>query len=418
MRQIDDGFYKAWYKHFKNIFSFKLFLIISAVLIIYLKAPNIIIFPRFWAEEGAIHFKFAYENNLINNIIFVYWKAGYYNLFTNLATEAASQIPLVYAPFATTILAFIVQLIPYIILLTGNSYLFDKEYKKIFGFLVLAFLPSVMGEVWLNTINSQIWFGLIGLLLLFENFEKISNKRKYFYRLLFFTGGLTGLYLLVFYPFFAARAILEKNKEIIICFFILTLTLLIQLYVFYLAIDSNLLNERRFSNIGAQSIKFILSSQFTIPIIGKNTNFIFILITAISFFYLCIPINKKDKISIALFLSWFSMAAFTILGSFHGNPSGRYSIVSGYILLFFLIHHLNFEERNLKKKSILATVILLISILVGFSNYAKKDIILQCDGRNWHHEVKNYFENKKYILNECPNKWKIRLNPKVDSLSR
>ena len=50
MRQIDDGFYKAWYKHFKNIFSFKLFLIISAVLIIYLKAPNIIIFPRFWAE--------------------------------------------------------------------------------------------------------------------------------------------------------------------------------------------------------------------------------------------------------------------------------------------------------------------------------------------------------------------------------
>ncbi|HPE72421.1 MAG TPA: hypothetical protein PK018_09675 [Candidatus Competibacter sp.] len=261
MNQVGNNFFKVGFEHFKNIFSFNLFLIISAVLILYLKAPNIIIFPRFWAEEGAVHFKFAHENNLIDSMLFVYWRSGYYNLFTNLATEIASTISLTYAPFVTTGFAFVVQLIPYIILLTGNSYLFDKEYKKIFGFLVLAFLPSMTGEIWLNTINSQIWFGLIGLFLLFENFEKMSNKRKYFYRLLFFTGGLTGLYLLVFYPFFVVKAILEKNKEIIICCFILTITLCIQLYVFYSAIDSNLLNEKRFSNIGIQSILFVFSTN-------------------------------------------------------------------------------------------------------------------------------------------------------------
>lgn len=408
MNQVGNNFFKVGFEYFKNIFSFNFFLIISAVLILYLKAPNIIIFPRFWAEEGAVHFKFAHENNLIDSMLFVYWRSGYYNLFTNLATEIASTISLTYAPFVTTGFAFVVQLIPYIILLTGNSYLFDKEYKKIFGFLVLAFLPSMTGEIWLNTINSQIWFGLIGLFLLFENFEKMSNKRTYFYRLLFFTGGLTGLYLLVFYPFFVVKAILEKNKEIIICCFILTITLCIQLYVFYSAIDSNLLNEKRFSNIGIQSILFVFFYQFIVPIIGKNTNFIFILITIISFFYICTPINSKDKISIALFLSWFSMAIFTILGSFHGDPSSRYSIISGYILLFFLIHNSNFGQ----KKSILAAFMLSISILIGFFSYIKKDITLQCDGKNWNDEVIFFLENKKNELDECPNKWKIRFDPR------
>lgn len=211
MHQIGNNFFKVSFEYLRIIFSFKVLLIISAALIICLKATNIIIFPRFWAEEGAVHFKFAYKNNLIDSILFMHLRGGYYNLFANLATEVASLVPLVYAPFVTTGFAFVVQLVPYIILLTGNSYLFDKEYKKIFGFLVLAFLPSMVGEIWLNTINSQIWFGLIGLFLLFENFEKISSKRKYFYRLLFFTGGLTGLYLLVFYPFFVVKSILEKK---------------------------------------------------------------------------------------------------------------------------------------------------------------------------------------------------------------
>jgi uncharacterized membrane protein len=407
MHQIGNNFFKVSFEYLRIIFSFKVLLIISAALIIFLKATNIIIFPRFWAEEGAVHFKFAYENNLIDSILFMHLRGGYYNLFANLATEVASLVPLVYAPFVTTGFAFVVQLVPYIILLTGNSYLFDKEYKKIFGFLVLAFLPSMVGEIWLNTINSQIWFGLIGLFLLFENFEKISSKRKYFYRLLFFTGGLTGLYLLVFYPFFVVKSILEKNKEIVVCCFILTVTLCIQLYVFYLAIDSSLLNGKRFSNIGMQSIQSVFLAQFIVPIIGKNIDFMLILVTTISFFYIFVPINKKDKISIALFLSWLSMAAFTILGSLHGDPSSRYSIISGYILLFFLIHSLNFGQ----KKSILAIFMLLVSIFVGFFGYMKKDIALQCDGKNWNDEVIIFLENKKNELDECPSKWKIRLNP-------
>ena len=102
------------------------------------------------------------------------------------------------------------------------------------------------------------------------------------------------------------------------------------------------------------------------------------------------------------------MAIFTILGSFHGDPSSRYSIISGYILLFFLIHNSNFGQ----KKSILAAFMLSISILIGFFSYIKKDITLQCDGKNWNDEVIFFLENKKNELDECPNKWKIRFDPR------
>ena len=383
----------------------KIFLIFSAILIIYLKAPNIVTFPRFWAEEGSQHFKFAYENNLIDNMLFVYWRAGYYNFFANFAAGIASLMPLSYAPFVTTGFAFVVQLVPFIILVTGKSYVFDKEYKKIFGFLVLAFLPSLKGEVWLNTINSQVWFGVIGLLLLLENFENISRKRQYFYRSLFFIGGLTGLYLLVFYPFFLLKTILEKNKETIICFFILTLTLSVQLVVFYLALDSNVLNEKRLSNIGIKSIEFVFFYQFIVLIIGNSTSLLLNLFITISCFYvIVISINAKDKISIILLLSWISMAVFTILGSFHGSPSSRYSVVSGYILLFFLIHNSNLID----KKSMVATLIIIISIYTGFYNYKEQNM---CDGKNWNNEVNSFLEIKEYNLTICPKEWKFRLVP-------
>ena len=404
MNQIDTHLFRVNYKCFNNIIGLNYLLIFSAAFIIYLKAPFLINSPRFWAEEGSFHFKFSYEHNLIDNILLVYWRAGYYNLFANFGSEIASLMPLNYAPFVTTGFAFSAQLVPYIILITGKSYLFDKEYKKIFGFLVLAFLPSVTGEVWLNTINSQVWFGLVGMLLLFETFTKISKTRKYFYRSLFFIGGLTGFYLLVFYPLFLVKAISEKNREVVTCFFILTLTLSIQMVVFYLALEFNVLNEKRFSSMGIQSIQSVFFYQFIVPIVGKNTNLLIHLIITISFFYIITP-TGLNKIGIMLLLSWVGMAIFTILGSFHGNPSDRYSIVSGYILLFFLIHNSNFRD----KKSVLAIFLIIISILTGFYNYKKQDIGLQCDGKNWNNEVKIYLENKKHELNICPKGWKFRL---------
>jgi hypothetical protein len=126
----------------KNIFFLALFLIFGAILA--WRAPRLLLAPRFWAEEGSVYFKFAYEHSFLRALFFVYWEAGYLYLLVNVVTAiAAHLLPLEYAPFATVYTALVIQLVPFLIILYGKSSVFTSIRKKITACLVFLFLPNL-----------------------------------------------------------------------------------------------------------------------------------------------------------------------------------------------------------------------------------------------------------------------------------
>jgi hypothetical protein len=137
-------------------------------LIIY-RSPELFIHPRLWAEEGTIFFKYIYENSFIDGLLMIpRYTAGYYSLSINTPiTIFTHLLPIEYIPTATTYFSFLILLIPFVIILWGNSYLWDTLYKKILACLILLVTPSALTpEIWLNTINLQVYYGMSSLIIL------------------------------------------------------------------------------------------------------------------------------------------------------------------------------------------------------------------------------------------------------------
>ncbi len=83
------------------------------VLLMWLRAPSLLVHPRFWAEEGTYWFQYASTHSLMQDLFFLFPPSGYLNLMANiggvLSSATARFLKIEYAPLATTIAAFLVQ---------------------------------------------------------------------------------------------------------------------------------------------------------------------------------------------------------------------------------------------------------------------------------------------------------------------
>src|ERR1044071_1792069 len=202
-------------------------LTVSAILII-ARLPSVFIEPRFWAEEGSVHFAKAFAQPWTKGLGLVGF--GYLALIPNAAcTIAAHCFPLEKAPIFTTFIAFLVQLIPPVLVLWGQSDIWDSWTIRLFGLAIVLFTP-LTGESWLNSINSQYFLSLATFLVLNEPVSA-SLIRKWAYRLLLLISGLTGFVSNFLFPLFIYRFISTKNKEAGIHAVILGTCLFLQLLI-------------------------------------------------------------------------------------------------------------------------------------------------------------------------------------------
>jgi hypothetical protein len=130
----------------------------------YIRAPLFFHEPRLWAEEGSVYLLSAMTSPWQQALLAPH--LGYYALFANSASLIAWYVGgLLHAPAITTWLAFLVQLLPCSIILWGNSELWEHSpWQRLFALLTCLMLGY--SEVWLNTINSQIFFALSTALIL------------------------------------------------------------------------------------------------------------------------------------------------------------------------------------------------------------------------------------------------------------
>lgn len=170
-----------------------IFLFAIAVILILIRNPLYLIYPRIWAEEGRDFL----SNALSGNFGIFTPQLGYLSLFNNITVQVAVHLfPLKYAAHVTTYASFLLQIITvYVIFISHGRIL----YPGFFGALV-AVSPLIFStpEVWLTTTSSHYWLATGTFFVL--NSDRISRITIPYVLLSFLTGA--GI---IFSPFFLLR---------------------------------------------------------------------------------------------------------------------------------------------------------------------------------------------------------------------
>jgi len=195
-------------------------------VIVFARAPFLLTQGRFWAEEGCVYFQYAWTTPAWHAILAPH--LGYYAFFPNFcAVLAAHFFPIVYAPLMVTWCALLVQMLAAYLVLDCEAFV-DLNHRILALAVLLFTAPNK--EVWLNTINSQFYFLVCGMLI----FLSAPDRRPVFRNAVLLIAGLTGILTVYLTPFFWIRAWRDrrnKSRGAVIQAAVLTVCMAVQFYV-------------------------------------------------------------------------------------------------------------------------------------------------------------------------------------------
>ena len=149
------------------------------------------------------------------------------NLIVNLLTELSTYVPLIYAPLVTVYGSFAIILIPLLLILFEDSYLFKNDKQKFIGGLIFFITYPNVPEIWVNSVNSQIYLFFISLLILY--LKPSNEKNKIMAPSLLLLSGLSGIYTCILTPLYFLKYYYTKAKNDLINSIILIFCSFLQL---------------------------------------------------------------------------------------------------------------------------------------------------------------------------------------------
>ena len=376
------------------------------------------------AEEGFIFFANAYRYGFFYSFFFVDFNSGYVNLWANISGIIANIFTLKLAPLISNYLALVPKLLIFYFILYKDSYFIDKfQYKLLFCLLILL-SPFNVPEIWLNSINSQIFFCILSFLVAFN-----KNKKKdtnYYNLLIILIAGFTGVYTCILLPIFffkylKFKTLQDKCNLIILIFCTISQFILVvfsklsaALYEGKLhAVDINLIYNYVY-NVPVKAFLGVNLSQFIFNNLNINVQLALFLICILSLLIAAYLIYyfKKSKnifdrnkfIVNSLLYSFFSTSLLVLIGGAGEYVGGRYAALPSFYLitlalfLAIIVNNFNFK--------LFLHLILFTSILSGayeFKNNNKYKKYLICmDCPNWSFEVEKFDKNNNYTIKIWP----------------
>ena len=133
-------------------------------LVLFLRKPDSLLNPQFWAEDSTVFFKQAYDQGFLRAFLMPY--SGYLHALPRLGAGLALLFPLKAAPLVCNLVAFIVQMLPVAYLLGERMgrWIPDRRLRVVVALLYVVVPNSY--ETYANLCNSQWNLALVGLLLL------------------------------------------------------------------------------------------------------------------------------------------------------------------------------------------------------------------------------------------------------------
>jgi hypothetical protein len=174
-------------------------ILLAALSIIVLRAPELFLYPRFWAEDGSHIFAYAYTQDWLSTLLRC---EEYYLFISNLASLFATRlVSLETSPLIITVIALVVKLAAISIVVCGQSPLWLTPLRKLIIVFIIIFAPSTE-EIWLNVNGSQYYLSLITALVLCEVGSNTSDWQRYTHRVLILLAGLSGVLSSLLAPFY------------------------------------------------------------------------------------------------------------------------------------------------------------------------------------------------------------------------
>jgi len=410
---------------FKLDLKNKLLLILIFLIVCFFRSPYILTEGRMMAEDGQLYFKNAFENNFLDHLLYFPPKAGYYNLIANILTEISTYFSIYKAPLIISYGSLIFTILPIILILFNDSYLFNKNFERVILCLLLFITTPNTPEIWLNSINLQIYLFISSFLILYFKNETFLNKCLS--KLILLLSGLSGIYSCILTPFFFMKFYIEKKKDYFYNFMILLCCSLLQLTLIFFSKLNNLLyiSKSQMINDPVNYLSIFIYNYLIKPFFGRELSYyfsdvfftflekkhlIFILlffIFSLIFFLIksgFLNFLKNDKIFKSLIAVYLSLVFVIFVGADNSPPTGRYAVLPG-LLILVLVYYLsiNFTKKYIRY---VLKFLVLISLVVGayeFRPHSKYIKYLDCiNCPNWKNEIYKWELNSKYDIKIWP----------------
>ncbi len=122
--------------------SFRFFLLIFGVgCLLFCRRPEALLEPQFFAEDGTVFFKDAYELTFLSSVMKTY--AGYYHIIPRVFAEVASLFPIRFAPILYNLFSLIIAAVSIsLIWLPHFRHLIRSDFARLLLVLLFILLPN------------------------------------------------------------------------------------------------------------------------------------------------------------------------------------------------------------------------------------------------------------------------------------
>lgn len=186
-------------------------LIVSALLaIIFLRRPDALLHPQFWAEDGRVWYANAYNFGGFRSLFLT--QDGYFQTFSRLVAALAQAFPLWRGPLVFNLAAILVQLLPALFIISSRfKNLIPSFYARVAIALLYLLIPN-SAEISGNLTNSQWFLALLACLVILAN-EGTALFWNIFDAAVLLLSGLSGPFSILLAPVAFLKWLAARTKK-------------------------------------------------------------------------------------------------------------------------------------------------------------------------------------------------------------
>lgn len=183
---------------------------LAAACIIFLKQPDAFLHPQFWAEDGKVWFADAYNLGALRSSLRP--QDGYFQTVSRITADVALTAPIERAPLIFVIGALLLQMVPFVLLLSRRLELLIPDYRTRFILATLYLLLPNSAELHGNITNGQWYLALAACLILVSDNDG-TGLWNVCDLILLVLAGLSGPFALLLSPIALAQWVYTRQKQ-------------------------------------------------------------------------------------------------------------------------------------------------------------------------------------------------------------